>query len=151
MRSWPAHPEVSRRELPQARAGAPPPHNHSIDEKQDDRADDRREPGRDVEEVVQWVGVEESAGKESTEESANDADDGGNDESAWVIPRKQRLRDRPREQTENDERNDAHEPSCRFAKHSIGTGTPVQRHEGRSRYGFSDGSAPATRRVVRIP
>src|SRR5215213_2118697 len=54
-------------ELPQARARAAPADNHSIDQEQDDRTHDRRQPGRDVKEVVQRVGVEDSPSDEATE------------------------------------------------------------------------------------
>ena len=53
---------------------------------QDDRADDRRQPRADVEELVERVGVEERAGEEAADDGADDADDRRDDEAARVVP-----------------------------------------------------------------
>jgi predicted MPP superfamily phosphohydrolase len=86
-------------------------HHHPVDHEQDDRADDRGQPGADVEELVQRVGVEERAGEEAAEDRADDADDGRDDDAARIVARKDRLGDRAGQRSEDDERDDAHPTS----------------------------------------
>jgi predicted MPP superfamily phosphohydrolase len=97
-------------EITTASDGGPPvaAHDHPVDQEQDDRADDRGQPGADVEELVQRVGVEDRAGDEAAEERAHDADDGRDDDAARVVARKDRLGDRSGERSQDDEGDDAH-------------------------------------------
>jgi Calcineurin-like phosphoesterase len=87
---------------------AVPADHHPVDQQQDDRADDRRQPGADVEELVHRVGVEDRAGEEAADQRARDPDERGDDDPARVVARKDRLGDRAREQAEDDERDDSH-------------------------------------------
>ena len=69
----------------------------AVDQQQDDRADDRRQPRADVEELVERMGVEERRGEEAAEQRSDDPDDRRDDESARVVAGQQRLGDRTSE------------------------------------------------------
>ena len=71
------------------------PGNGAVDQQQDDRADDRRQPGADVEELVQRVAAEEGRGEEAAEHGTDDPDDRRDDEAARVVPGQERLGDAP--------------------------------------------------------
>jgi predicted MPP superfamily phosphohydrolase len=87
---------------------APATHDRPVDQQQDDRADDRGQPGADVEELVERIGVEDRPGEEPAEQRAGDADDRGDDDPARVGARQDRLREGAGEQPEDDERDDSH-------------------------------------------
>jgi 3',5'-cyclic AMP phosphodiesterase CpdA len=91
-----------------SRAGTAAADHHAVDHEQDDRTDDRRQPRADVEELVHRVGIEEHAGEEAADDRSGDPDQRGDDDSAGVVAGQDRLRDRAREQPEDDERDDAH-------------------------------------------
>jgi predicted phosphodiesterase len=90
---------------------ATPADDQAVEQQQDDRADDRRQPAADVEELVHRVGVEQRAGEESADERSGDADQGRDDDPAGVVAREDRLRNRAGEQPEDDERDDPHSTS----------------------------------------
>src|SRR5689334_13364977 len=77
------------------RAAAPSAHEHAVDDEQDDRPDDGRQPAREIPELVERVGVEQRSGERTAEQRADDTDDRGHDEPARVVARQQRLGDGP--------------------------------------------------------
>jgi len=58
--------------------------------------------------IIEGIGVEDGPGEEAADQRSGDRDDRGDDEAARVVARKQCLCDRPREKSEDDERDDAH-------------------------------------------
>ena len=69
-------------------------HDEAVDHEQRDCADYGRQPRGDVEELVEWVGVEQRRSDEAAEQSADDPDDRGDDEPTGVVARHDRFRDR---------------------------------------------------------
>jgi hypothetical protein len=63
-------------------------HDEPIDQQQDDRADDCRQPGADVEELIERVRVEKRSRKEASEHSANDPYQRGDDDPARIVTRR---------------------------------------------------------------
>jgi 3',5'-cyclic AMP phosphodiesterase CpdA len=66
-------------------AATAPSHDQPIDQQQDDRADDRRQPRADIEELVERVGVEDPPGDEAPEQRAGDPDEGRDDDPARIV------------------------------------------------------------------
>jgi hypothetical protein len=50
-------------------------HNDAVEREQDDRADDCRQPRRDVEELIHRIRTEESPSQEAAEDGSDYADD----------------------------------------------------------------------------
>src|SRR5215203_7517370 len=97
-------------------APATPATDHGpVQEQKDDRADDRPEPGAEIEELVDRVTEAERLGDQAADESPCNADQGSNDEAARIVAGKKRLCDQPSEKSKDDPTDDAHTPPLVFA------------------------------------
>ena len=83
-------------------------HDHAVHHEQDDRADNGRDPRRDIEEVIERMGVEKRRSKESADEGAGHADQHSHDDPAGIFSREHGLGDDSRQQAEDEECDDAH-------------------------------------------
>jgi len=73
---------------------APAIHNDAVDGEQDDRADDCRQPRRDVKELIHWIGTEKRASQEAAEDRSHYTDNRGDDPPARIVAGHERFRDR---------------------------------------------------------
>ena len=118
--------------------------SHPIDQEQDDRTHDRREPGRDVKELVQRVGVENSPSDDPLISAPTMPMMAGNDELPGLSPGSNAFAIAPASSPRMMNAMMPMKPPC-FAAELVGAGTPMQRHAGRSRYGHRD---PKERQVA---
>src|SRR5829696_4092381 len=88
--------------------------DRSVCHQQQQRAEDRDNPGADIEELVELADAER-AGDEAAADRAGDTDAHRDEDAAGIVAGKDRLCDRPREETQHDPADDSHSgpPPCR--------------------------------------
>ena len=47
---------------------------------------------KDIEELIEWVGIKQNSREEASEQRADDSDDGRDDPAARIVSRHERLR-----------------------------------------------------------
>src|SRR4029453_11114067 len=87
---------------------APAPGHQAVDHQQDDGSNDGRQPGADVEELIDGVVAEQHRGQEPPEDGPDDPDDDRHDDAAGVVAGHDRLGDGAGDQAEDDPTDDAH-------------------------------------------
>ncbi|MCU1405832.1 MAG: hypothetical protein JWQ43_2135 [Glaciihabitans sp.] len=80
----------------------------AVDDEDDQRTDDREDPGRDVEEVLQ-ANAEDGAADETTEESADYTQYEGDDPAASLSAREDQLSDRASNESKEEKSKKAHD------------------------------------------
>src|SRR3954452_17465698 len=114
--------------LDRAAPGARAPGDHPDHEDRDDRADRRNDDRADVEGAVDRMAVEQDAGEETADESADDAEHDVPDDAESFVTCDEKAGEIPGDGAEDDPRDDAHSvpPSPSRASHpTAGVNDPV--------------------------